>query len=102
MASDFDHKLFATELAGMIKEKLDQELAPLRRQLDQLAAREKSFSYRGVWKDGEQYFQGNFVTQDGSLWACSRETRGKPGDSDAWTLACKRGRDGKDVGRAMA
>jgi hypothetical protein len=52
--------------------------------------------YRSVFKEGEQYQQGDMVTWGGSLWHCDKATTAKPG-SDDWTLAAKKGRDGKDA-----
>lgn len=64
---------------------------------------EKTFSiptliYKGVFKDGESYQAGDTVTWAGSLWHCDAETTDKPGEinSKGWTLAAKRGRDGRD------
>lgn len=53
--------------------------------------------YRGVFKDGGAYLPGDMVTWAGSLWHCDAETAEKPDNSAAWTLAAKRGRDGKDA-----
>ncbi|WP_052201915.1 hypothetical protein [Ensifer sp. ZNC0028] len=53
--------------------------------------------YRGVYREGT-YQKGDTVTWGGSLWHCDAdETTEKP-DSSAkhWTLAAKKGRDGKD------
>lgn len=52
--------------------------------------------YRGVFKDGDPYERGDMVTWGGSLWHCDAPTKDKPG-TDGWTLAAKRGRDGKDA-----
>lgn len=60
--------------------------------------------YRGVYTDGRAYEKGDTVTWAGSLWHCEGAagepmagTTEKPGEgSKAWTLAAKRGRDGKD------
>lgn len=62
--------------------------------------------YRGVFKEGVQYERGDTVTFGGSLWHCNGGDRDgqwkgttdeKPGDgAKHWTLAAKRGRDGKD------
>ncbi|EIC82156.1 hypothetical protein [Serratia sp. M24T3] len=64
---------------------------------------DKTFSvpvliYRGVFKHGEGYQPGDSVTWGGSLWHCDIDTSDKPGElgSKGWTLAVKRGRDGKD------
>lgn len=55
--------------------------------------------YRGVFRDGETYAKGDTVTWGGSLWHCdAEETTDKPDGSEKhWTLATKRGRDGKDA-----
>jgi integrin beta 3 len=52
---------------------------------------------RGVFKEGETYQRGDSLTFGGSLWIAQKDApEGKPGLSDDWRLACKRGRDGKD------
>lgn len=55
--------------------------------------------YRGVFDDGETYDVHDMVTFGGSVWvAVSGEgIRGKPGTVDAWKLAVKKGRDGRDA-----
>ena len=54
--------------------------------------------YRGVFHAGETYRTGDVVTWAGSLWHCNATTDTKPdAGGDAWTLAAKRGRDGKDA-----
>jgi hypothetical protein len=54
--------------------------------------------YRGVYQAGETYRCGDVVTWAGSLWHCNATTDTKPdAGGDAWTLAAKRGRDGKDA-----
>lgn len=67
------------------------------------AEEQKRFStpvmvYRGVFKAGSDYQPGDTVTWGGSLWHCDDETSYKPGElnSKGWTLAAKRGRDGRD------
>jgi len=53
--------------------------------------------YRGVWLDGTGYSRGDTVTWAGSLYHCNEPTIDKPGaGSAAWTLAAKRGADGRD------
>lgn len=54
--------------------------------------------YRGVFKSGDEYLPGDTVTWGGSLWHCDTRTQDKPGEtgSSGWTLAAKRGRDGRD------
>lgn len=52
--------------------------------------------YRGVFSEGRDYAAGDMVTWAGSLWHCDEPTKEKPG-TDSWTLAAKKGRDGKDA-----
>ena len=54
--------------------------------------------YRGVFKDGQSYERGDTVTWGGSLWHCDvPATTSKPdGAEKHWTLAAKKGRDGRD------
>ncbi len=51
---------------------------------------------RGVFKDGTEYTAGDGTTSGGSFWIAQGTTKDKPGTSDAWRLAVKKGRDGKD------
>ena len=67
------------------------------------ASEQKAFAipamvYRGVFKSGDEYLPGDTVTWAGSLWHCDEITQDKPGEpgSKGWTLAAKRGRDGRD------
>lgn len=51
--------------------------------------------YRGVWSEGKTYDRGDMVTWAGSVWHCDKDGQaGKP-EGEGWTLAVKRGRDGK-------
>lgn len=54
--------------------------------------------YQGVFKSGQEYLPGDTVTWGGSLRHCDERTQDKPGEagSKGWTLAAKRGRDGRD------
>jgi hypothetical protein len=52
--------------------------------------------YKGVWKPCVA-LPGDTFTFGGSLWHCDEPTGDKPGESKAWTLAAKRGKDGKEV-----
>lgn len=52
--------------------------------------------HRGVFRDGQSYVQGDSVTWGGSTWIAKSSTTDKPGDGKtAWTLAVKRGSEGK-------
>jgi hypothetical protein len=53
--------------------------------------------YRGVYQPNHAYAAGDTVTWAGSLWHANEDTSAKPDSGGgAWTLAAKRGRDGKD------
>jgi integrin beta 3 len=51
----------------------------------------------GVWKEGTTYVAGDGVTLGGSFFIAQAETAAKPGKSDDWRLAVKRGSDGRDA-----
>jgi integrin beta 3 len=51
----------------------------------------------GVWKEGAAYVAGDGVTSGGSFFIAQTETSAKPGKSDDWRLAVKRGADGRDA-----
>lgn len=55
---------------------------------------------KGIFKDEEIYQKGDCVTCGGSLWIAQTDKAvGKPGISEDWRLAVKRGRDGKDFSK---
>lgn len=52
---------------------------------------------KGVFKDGSVYEKGDAVTYGGSLWISTKDQpEGKPGTSEDFRLAVKRGRDGRE------
>jgi hypothetical protein len=51
----------------------------------------------GVWKEGAAYVAGDGVTLGGSFFIAQADTSAKPGKSDEWRLAVKRGTDGRDA-----
>lgn len=54
--------------------------------------------YRRVYKDGAEYQPGDMVSYGGGLWHCDTATTARPGEeSNDWTLAVRRGREGKSV-----
>lgn len=54
--------------------------------------------YRGVFDRDAEYQAGAMVTHKGSVWHCNATVNGEaPGASEAWTLAVKCGRDGRDA-----
>lgn len=53
-------------------------------------------TYKDVFSEGTEYRPGNLVTWGGSIWHCNTATTEKPGVNGSWTLAVKKGRDGRD------
>lgn len=69
--------------------------AALEKRVNELEAR-PVMEYAGVWDQKKVYGSGKFVTDGGSLWHSKRASVGeRPGASDAWTLAVKKGRDAR-------
>ncbi len=80
-----------------IREEFKAEMTALRSRIAELESR-PALGYCGVWKAGEKYGRGDFVTADGSLWHCNSDgTKSKPGTDSTWTMAVKRGQDGKNA-----
>lgn len=50
----------------------------------------------GPWAAGSTYPAGAGVSWDGSYWIAKRLTSDQPGPGDAWRLAVRRGKQGKD------
>ena len=69
------------------------------RRIEQLEKRldDGPFKYMGPHVDGTDYRKGDFVTLGGSLWHANYPTRARPGEGYDWTLAVKRGKDGRDL-----
>jgi hypothetical protein len=76
---------------------IEQQLAPLKDRIAQLEETLEQFGFRGHHTEGCEYHKGNFVTLGGSLWHANETTCSRPStDNPAWSIACKRGRDGRD------
>lgn len=53
--------------------------------------------YRGIFREGESYKQGDVCTWGGHVWHCDTDTNDKPdGKERCWTMAMRKARDGKD------
>jgi hypothetical protein len=72
-------------------EKSDRRIEQLEQRIFELEAR-PHLRYCGVFRDGEQYQPGVFVTHAGAVWHANRRTGDRPGTSDAWQLAVKSAR----------
>jgi hypothetical protein len=58
--------------------------------------------YRGGFVEGREYTPGDVVTRGGSMWVCVRGGSDRPGDTDAWQLAVRRGSRGRDGGALVS
>lgn len=52
--------------------------------------------YCGVYRPGETYQRGDFVTWGNQMWHAWETTHCKPGESRDWQLAVRKGADGRD------
>ena len=85
------------KLMPLFQVEFAKAVTPLLERIDALEQQRSAMKYVGVWEAGREYKPGNFVTDKGSLFHCNSTTRQRPGDgSRDWTLAAKRGADGKD------
>ncbi len=78
-------------------EALEARLAAVEQKLaDVEAAGTKSLAdaFRGSFQLPQPYQRGALVVFDGSLWLCLSDVAGsKPGESSAWRLVCRHGKD---------
>ena len=90
-----------TKASGKIVEGFGVLLAYLAKLEARVAEIElRGVAYKGVWQPALQYKLGDLVTYDGSIFHANTYTRCKPGNgSTTWSLAVKRGADGKDAER---
>src|ERR1700680_1330000 len=104
---NIDPKALGAGLGQAVKNLLD----PIRARVKSLEALEarvtalekamRARSYQGTWDAARTYEAENTCTLGGNLWVCKRVTYDRPGTSDAWQLAVKRGRNGRDLPRDM-
>jgi hypothetical protein len=90
------------DLLTAVGKVLTEEVEPLRKRIEQLERKINELEvqaehrrYVGVWATGK-YHEGNMCTLDGSVWHCNQETTQRPGTGPDWTLAIKRGQNGRD------
>src|SRR5262245_47461457 len=74
-----------------------EQVAPLRKRIDELEADLGERKFCGPWQEGVDYKKHNETMYGGSCWVCMVGTTGsKPStDNPAWSLKTKRGRDGR-------
>lgn len=74
---------------------LRRQVAELAKRIEMLEA--SPLTYGGTFETGKTYAKGTFCTHNGSLWHANYKTARRPGESAAWTLAVRRGRNGRDA-----
>lgn len=58
---------------------------------------DRAFDYRGYWSGGMKAKRNEAYTHDGSIWLAHRSTDDTPSKaSPAWSIICRKGRDGRD------
>jgi hypothetical protein len=86
----------ARGVAAVMRQKITpllERIGALEAQAAALESAQKDFGFVGVWRQGEVYRRGNFVTDAGSLWHCQKmDTRSRPGSNSVeWRLVTKNG-----------
>jgi len=97
-------KALMTELAPVVRQYVVDAVAPavtrleaMERRLQELECR--GLKYAGIWQRASDYERGSVITHAGSAFVAIRKTQStdKPGESDAWQMMVKAGKDGKDA-----
>jgi hypothetical protein len=95
MGKAFDPVKFGEHLGRAFKEMRDHFEARINN-LEAQLEEARAVKYCGVWNSNKQYTKGQFVTHAGSVWHANVNTTAKPSESHIdWTLAVKRGKDGR-------
>ena len=88
------------DYAGAIIDALGEVITANNRLVERVAHLEArpELKYSGVWRRHQVYGSGTFITDGGCVWHATRATVGeRPGSCDAWQLAVKAGRNGRDA-----
>jgi hypothetical protein len=80
------------ELLGKL---MRDALEPLKKRIEELE--NSPFKFIGAWSEGMEVVAGNFVSYGGSMWHCNEATKAKPGTGPEFTLAVKRGAEGRSA-----
>ena len=83
-------KQFIAQEIGAAEARFDAKF----KELEKRKSTNLADAYQGVWRKGN-YECGELVTRSGSLWLCLQATEGTPGNTSAWRLIVKKGKDGK-------
>jgi hypothetical protein len=86
------------ELNALVQSEVEKRLMDLvEKRVNEVISSIPIVTYKGVYSDGNEYAAGNTATYGGSLWHANVTTKEKPGTGSDWTLAVKKGRDGRDA-----
>src|SRR5262245_1466685 len=95
MASDTVSELMGHVIATLQREtdeKIKRVQDEANAKIAALEAKMPSIEYREVWRAGQDYRRGNFVTHNGAMWHCNVDhTQSRPGTDKGWKLAVKNG-----------
>ena len=96
-------------LVAVVKDRLSTATTPMASRLAALESRiaelesRKAMSYKGVYETDRTYEAGDAITDGGCVWVAKERTTIRPSytpeSAAVWTLAVKRGRDGRDARR---
>jgi hypothetical protein len=85
------------KVLSIVAKGVGAEIHRMEKRIAELETR-PTMKYEGVWDEQKVYRIGDFCTDGGSMFCCRESNVGaRPGSSDAWQLAVKKGRDGRDV-----
>lgn len=90
-----DTERVAKALVDGARKYIDQRFASLEKRIAELEARPAGLKYAGTYDEGRRYMPGEIVTDHGSAWHCREATTQRPGQSKAWQLMVKKGRDSR-------
>lgn len=86
------------QITAIASKTVDDRLASeVQKQVAEVFAAQPILKYRDVYQAGTEYRPGEAVSWGGQVYIATEPTSAKPGDSKAWSLAVKRGRDGRDA-----
>ncbi len=89
---------FAQVLAPVVKaigRPMKDERDKLEARIAALEARPQALAHGGTWASGQRSEKNYFYTDRGSVWFCRESTHDRPGETDAFVLAVKAGRDAR-------
>jgi hypothetical protein len=86
-------------IKSYVTRELDKRVAALEARIKRLEDEDRpaALAYGGTWKSGQESKKNFFYTDRGSIWFCKESTADRPGETNAFVLAVKAGRDGRDA-----